>query len=97
MYQIEISEKADMDLENIAKYITLDNPYRSLSFVQGLIDFAKKNLSLFPKTGTEYLWRFFIPYKSYLIFYQIDENKKKVNISRIIHSSQYSAYKYLKK
>ena len=55
MYQIEISEKADMDLENIAKYITLDNAYRSLSFVKELIDFAKKNLSLFPNTGTEYL------------------------------------------
>ncbi len=55
-------------------------------FINSLLEFIEENLSLFPYMYREYFdWIRFVPYKKYLIFYKIFENKKEVIIVRIIY------------
>ena len=97
MFKVHISEQADKDLENIAKFIALDNPYRAITFIQELIDSVTNKLSMFPDSGVGKSNSSYLPYKNYLIFYDIDRNSKIIGITHIFNSAQYSAYESLQK
>ena len=47
-YKIIISPQADQELENIGIFIAEDNPDRSVSFVNSMLDSIEKRLSSFP-------------------------------------------------
>ena len=93
MYKVTISTKAQNNLSDIARYIAQDSPSRAITFTHSIIDNFKARVSLFPKTGTKCKDFYYTVYKSYLIFYDIDENATEVVILHVIHSAQYTAYK----
>jgi len=92
MYQVSLTQNANQDLEDIAEYISLDNPYRAISFVQELIEYAIHTLSHYPATGTKHRHSYRKAYKRYLIFYDIVEQDKRVVITHIKNPAQYTAY-----
>lgn len=92
MYKIEISKKAKADLNNIRDYIALDNPYRAISFTEEMVVNFKKRICIYPKSGFKCKDFYCLVYKNYLIFYDINQEKKEISILHIIHSSQYTAY-----
>lgn len=93
MYKVNRTAKASQDLKKIAFYISLDNPYKALSFTRELIDSFNKQVSIYPRTGVKCKKFYYYIYRNYLIFYKIREQKKEIMISHIIHSSRYNAYK----
>jgi plasmid stabilization system protein ParE len=61
MYQVEIADSAEQDLEAIAEFIALDNPYRAISFVQDIQLFATDVLSECPWSGKKIQKGFLYP------------------------------------
>jgi plasmid stabilization system protein ParE len=97
MYQVYITEPAEQDLEEIAEYIAIDNPYRALSFIEEIQSTALKVLSEFPKSGKRYKKSYCFPFHHYLIFYDVNDKQRTVAIHTIKHSGQYKAYRPLMK
>ena len=93
-YCIEITPTARESLLEIGEYIALDNPIRAMSFVDEITNSLQKTLSIFPYSGkiVEHLdieqeiriW----PYSNYNNYYRILEDKKRVEVLFIFHSSR---------
>lgn len=95
-YNIVYTRLAKNDIKEAESYIsaTLKNPKAALDIVIAL-EKAIKNLEEFPYSHRVYVphrllegeYRF-IPVKNYLIFYTVDEEKKTVEISRVIYAKR---------
>ncbi len=85
-YSIVFSEDADLELEDIIDYISQDNENNALKFSARMVSNIEEKLSFMPMMYREYkeTMRIF-PYGNYIIFYEINEKKKQVEILHIIH------------
>ena len=89
-YGYKISTRARRDLVNIWKYIAGDDPDNASRFCVELMDVAG-SLRLFPYQHGSYIHQAQTrkyPYRSYLIFYDVNEESKTVEILRFWHSAQ---------
>ena len=78
--------QAEQELEDITYYIAQDNPDKAIKFVQSLIDFFRKMLSIYPESGVLYKGNIRkIAYKHYTAFYFIDKKQQCVNIIHIVN------------
>jgi len=93
MYKVKISKKAADDMKNIMGYIALDNPRRAESFIEELLNMAKSILSSFPLVGKVFGSRRVLVYNGYYIIYKVSEDKKEINLSRIVNPANYTAYR----
>lgn len=90
--EIIISETADECLFNIAYYIALDNPARSETFVDEMVESLSRTLSVFPLAGKVYSDVNFdfemrsLVYKNYVCFYKVKGDV--VEILFILNSAQ---------
>ncbi len=95
-YNIVYTRLAKNDISNIATYIseTLKAPKAALNLIASL-EKSIKTLEKFPYSHRVYIphkmleneYRF-IPVKNYIVFYTIDENKKTVQITRVIYGKR---------
>jgi plasmid stabilization system protein ParE len=92
MYKVKISREAKKDLLNIAKFIALDNVNEARKFSSKLLE-KIYSLSLFPKKGKKSNDCYYLIHKNYLVFYDIHEKKKEVDVVYIKNTYQYSSYK----
>ena len=92
-YNVIFTNEANEDLESIARYIALDNVYKALAFTSKLQEVITKTLSFFPNKYQSHKDCHMFPYGNYLVFYDICEKTKSVNILGISHSAQYIRYK----
>lgn len=92
-YKIEYLKLAKIDIENIANYImyNLQNKTASIKLTNEIIINIKK-IAVFPYANRQYLSKFNLNncfrckrVKNFLIFYTIDESKKKIIIARILY------------
>ena len=83
-YHVKIPSIANIELEEISRYIDIDNPQASGPFVKGLRRFILKRLSFMPLSGriVDHEVRS-IPYKRYNIFYTVDENQRVVTVIHV--------------
>jgi addiction module RelE/StbE family toxin len=88
-YQVILSRPAWRDLKQIEKYITQDNPEAAKTFCAKLL-LEAKTLKTFPDRGQRVVGNAArcIPYRSYIIFYQIDSSRNQVHILRFWHASR---------
>ncbi len=94
-YSIVYTRLAKSDIGEIVTYIseTLKAPKAALNLVSAL-EKSIKALEKFPYAHQVYItnkileneYRF-IPVKNYLVFYRVEEDKKKVVISRVFYGS----------
>ena len=94
-YHVVKANSVDADLEEIANYIAADNPYRAISFTQEILQDAGTTLSYLPEKFKKYKDCYMWAYKGYLVFYDIEQETKTVQILLITHASQYNKYKHL--
>ena len=99
-YLIEVTESAQNDLREIVRYIQTDltSPGTAERFLDG-IEKMLEQLAFMPQkfqyvrddrlASKEYRYT---RYKSYLIFYTVDDNHHFVYIHRILHSSRQWEY-----
>ena len=88
-FSVKLSAKSKVDLLNIKIYIWNYDYILADYFINSLLDTLEINLELFPYMYREYFNNIrFIPYKWYIVFYKIYENKNEVIILRIIHWSK---------
>ena len=89
-FQVIVTPKAERDLEQIGRYISLDNSEAAEHFCNDLYQTAQ-SLCRLPKRGRianqQRNVRRFI-YKSYLILYRIDDEARTVEILRFWHAAQ---------
>ena len=95
-YQIMITPKTRADLIDIGDYISfiLLEPETSEKFIKGLrrsISQLQYFLQKFP-TIQDYILKnhniHYMPYKNYFVFYQIDDEEKRIVILRVGHRSR---------
>lgn len=91
-YQVTRAENVERNLKDIAFFIAQDNPTRAISFVRELMNNAEDNLSTFPLKFRQYKDARMYPYRGYLIFYDVQETAKTVEILLVAHASQYLKY-----
>ena len=93
MYNLEFLPIAKQDIRNIAYhiFINLKNPSAARNLVNKFIGETQKNL-LFPYGSSVYLLKEKLKYEyriikvnNYIMFYIIDEEKKKVIIVRVLY------------
>jgi plasmid stabilization system protein ParE len=90
-YTVEITESCEQDLEEIALYISENNPQAAIEFVDKIVDNLEKQLSLMPLSApliTRQLPEEYLEYqgklrklvfkKRTLSYYYVDEKKKRV-------------------
>ena len=68
------------------------NPYK---FIEDILNSIDKNLSFFPYKYEIYGDFHIYNYKKYLVFYEVNEKTKTVEIILITHSKRYNKYKHL--
>ncbi|MEM7620474.1 MAG: type II toxin-antitoxin system RelE/ParE family toxin [Pseudomonadota bacterium] len=87
MPRVVFRKSVRADLKSIGDYIARDNPSRAISFVRELKE-ACQTLEHFPKRHPiepsleENTHK--MPYKNYLVFYRIDDEKDTVYIQAVI-------------
>ena len=89
-YGYKISSSARRDLVSIRKYIAGDDPDNASRFCIELLDVAE-SLRLFPYRHGSFIHQAKTrkyPYRSYLIFYDVNEESKTVQILRFWHAAQ---------
>lgn len=88
--RIWLSEAAEHELEEIAKFIGNDSPLRAASFVQELVERCYGLADQSRRYPVVTLWHGMeirrCPFRHYLIFYVI--NERGLEIAHIIHSSR---------
>jgi len=89
-FQVSLAPKAKQDLAQIGRFIALDDVEAAHHFCDELFQ-AAKSLRHLPQRGPVFnrqrnVRRFI--YKSYLIFYKIDEEVRTVKILRFWHAAQ---------
>ncbi len=95
LYTVIMAKSVEDDLEEIARFIAEDNPYKALSFINEILREAESALSLFPTKFKQYKGCYMWPYKGYLIFYDVNHESKTAQILLITHSAQFNKYKHL--
>jgi toxin ParE1/3/4 len=91
-YQVRLSPSAQTDIEDIVRYISIDDPNRALIFGRTLIQHIK-NLSRFPEQGR------IVPetndrdireiiFRAYRIVYQLDHYNQQVQVVRVWHAAR---------
>lgn len=91
-HEIIITATADECLFNIAYYIALDNPIRSETFVDDMVESLSNTLSIFPFAGKVYkeietkIEIRSLVYKKYICFYTVRNDA--VEILFILNSAQ---------
>lgn len=95
-HNVEVSDEAKKDLRDIARYISIDSPYRALTFTEKLLNDTKLLLSIFPfsgiglkKSGKERM----IVRGGYYVFYKVYKRKREVMIARVTSAYNYNSYK----
>lgn len=95
-YDIFLTEHARDDLKGIYEYIAfeLHSPNNAAGIAKGILS-ASKGLNTFPKRNPVYReepWKSlevrFLPYKKYVIFYQVNDNVQTVTVSRIMYGGR---------
>jgi plasmid stabilization system protein ParE len=96
MYNVEISDRAEKDLENIIIYISqnLAAPKAASDFADSVFDCYDRlednpyiyRLCHDPRLSREGYHR--VPVKNYLIVFKIHEDKKEVHVHAIFHGRQ---------
>lgn len=91
-YQVRLSRSARLDLQNIVRYISINDPARALRFGRFLIRSAL-TLSQFPKRGRvlpelgdEAIREIIV--RAYRIVYHLDHDKRVVEVIRIWHAAR---------
>jgi len=93
VYNVNLTEPAENDLRDIARYISsqLNAPSAALNMMQTLKEaIAKLEMMALshPFVGDDRLaalgYRLF-PVKGYIIFYMVDEKEKSVDVDRILY------------
>jgi plasmid stabilization system protein ParE len=89
-YGYKISTRARRDLVGIWKYIANDDPASASCFCYELMD-AAESLKLFPYRHGSFIHQAQVrkyPYRSYLIFYDVNEQTSTVEILRFWHCAR---------
>ncbi len=93
-YTVIHSQAADRDIENIATYIAQDNPFAALAFAKELIEAIQTTLSEFPRKHQRRKDCYQYTYKrNYLVFFDIEESSKTVNVLAVTRAARYLRYK----
>lgn len=92
MVQIEWTDEAEDDLDNILNYISKSSPQYAKTFFENVYD-AVENLRRFPKMGrkvpeSDILINREIILQNYRIIYRYFEETEKIIIKMIIHGSR---------
>lgn len=93
LYQLDISRKAQQDLDDSARYITdqLKNPWAARKLLRNAfhaIDSLEELPGRFSVVRDPFLASLgirFVPVQSYLAFYQVDEAAQTVHILRFLY------------
>nr|VFK57586.1 MAG: Plasmid stabilization system protein ParE [Candidatus Kentron sp. TUN] len=90
MTKVIISKKAEEDLAEIIRYISIDNKSRAEAYIKELLEESKITISTFPFSSPVYnksldIRRFV--YQKYNIYYQYDEKSNIAIILRVINSA----------
>ncbi|MFZ4116835.1 MAG: type II toxin-antitoxin system RelE/ParE family toxin [Chthoniobacterales bacterium] len=86
-YALRLTSRAVKNLAEIVDYICRNDPDAAFRFEEALLKKADL-LTLHPEVGVVVKRRVgvrYIPYRSYLIFYRIDDISKKIEILRFWH------------
>jgi len=92
MYKVEVRKSAEEHLDSIIDYIALESPTRAITFIQEMIAKFTSLVSTFPYAGVKYKQHHCFKYKGYLMFYQVQEEQKQVNLLFVLNSAQYMGY-----
>ncbi len=88
-YKLVITPQADAELTEILNFIAESNAGRAYSFIDEMVSEVRNTLSTFPFVGKVYKkdTRFF-PYQKYGFFYNVNEEKKEIEILHVLHGSR---------
>lgn len=91
-YQVVLSASARSDIQDLVRYISIDDASQALRFGRFLIQHARK-LGQFPELGRvvpelddESLREIIV--RSYRVVYRVDEGKKRIEIIRFWHTGR---------
>ena len=91
-YQVVLSHSSRKDLQDIVRYISLDDSSKALRFGRFLIHHAK-GLAKFPEQGrvvpefeNDAIREIIV--RNYRIVYQVDHNKLLIEVIRVWHSGR---------
>lgn len=90
MYTVIFSERANKDILNIVEYIAADNLQAAKRFGSNLIELAL-SLKALPHRGSrvkDRSGRLKLIHENYLIYYQINEEQRTIEILRFQHGAQ---------
>jgi plasmid stabilization system protein ParE len=94
MYKIQISEEAELNLDNIFDYIAKDSTKIALQFTEKMLQKFSESVSENPKMCIKHkIFHLYIYRKNYYIFYKIIEERKEIIVAHVVRSSRYTAYK----
>ena len=87
-YDVIFLEQSLTDFWKISLYMSEFDSNLAVLFVDRLSNKLQEELSMFPYMYREYFkWVRFIPFKWYVVFYRIIDEKKKVEILSIVHGA----------
>jgi len=91
-YQVKFSRSAEADIEDIVRYISIDDPDQALRFGEFLIHHAR-SLAQFPERGRvipelmdDSIRELIV--KRYRIVYRLNHNRRSVEIVRFWHAAR---------
>ena len=89
-YQVRLSRSAQSDIQDIVRYISIDDPTRALQFGRSLIEHGK-SLGQFPDRGRvvpefddDSIREIFV--RAYRIVYRVMHEKESIEIIRFWHA-----------
>jgi toxin ParE1/3/4 len=91
-YQVKLSRSAESDIEDIVRYISIDDPVRALRFGRFLIEHAR-GLGQFPERGRvvpdfddDSIRELIV--RRYRIVYRLNHDQRSVEIVRFWHAAR---------
>lgn len=91
-YQVRLSRSARLDIQDIVRYISIDDSVRALRFGRFLIEHTR-SLSQFPELGrivpeinNESIREIIV--KSYRIVYRVDHEQRTIEVIRFWHAGR---------
>ncbi len=89
-FQVSLTPKAEEDLQQIGRYIALDDAEAARRFCNDLF-LAARSLRLLPYRGRRFSQKpnlLQIIHRSYLILYKVDDDARTVEVLRFWHAAQ---------